>query len=62
MPRRLDAARAALAEGKSIHAAALAAGISVGSAAALRKVMAGGSAVLSPSWRTPSCYATAKKL
>jgi DNA invertase Pin-like site-specific DNA recombinase len=38
--RRVDAARAALAEGKSIRAAAMAAGISVGSAAALRKEMA----------------------
>jgi DNA invertase Pin-like site-specific DNA recombinase len=45
--KRVDAARAALAEGKSIRAAALAAGISVGSAAALRKEMAGRSAVLS---------------
>jgi DNA invertase Pin-like site-specific DNA recombinase len=35
--KRLNAARAALAEGQSIRAAALAAGISVGSAAALRK-------------------------
>jgi hypothetical protein len=43
----VDAARAALAEGKSIRAAALAAGISVGSAAALRKEMAARSAVLS---------------
>jgi DNA invertase Pin-like site-specific DNA recombinase len=44
--KRVDAARAALAEGKSIRAAALAAGISVGSAAALRKATAGRSAVL----------------
>ena len=42
--KRLDAARAALAEGSSIRAAALAAGISVGSAAALKKEMAGRSA------------------
>jgi DNA invertase Pin-like site-specific DNA recombinase len=39
--KRLNAARAALAEGQSIRAAALVAGISVGSAAALRKVMVG---------------------
>ncbi len=39
--KRMDVARAALAEGKSIRAAALTAGISVGSAAALRKAMAG---------------------
>jgi DNA invertase Pin-like site-specific DNA recombinase len=39
--KKLDAARAALAEGQSIRTAALAAGISVGSAAALRKAMAG---------------------
>jgi hypothetical protein len=38
---RLNAARAALADGQSIHATALAAGISVGSAAALKKEMAG---------------------
>jgi DNA invertase Pin-like site-specific DNA recombinase len=38
--KKLDAARAALAEGQTIRAAALAAGISVGSAAALRKAMA----------------------
>ncbi len=38
--KKLDAARAALADGQSIRAAALAAGISVGSAAALRKEMA----------------------
>ena len=37
--KKLEAARKALAEGKSIRTAALAAGISVGSAAALRKVM-----------------------
>jgi DNA invertase Pin-like site-specific DNA recombinase len=40
-PKRLDAARAALAEGQSIRAAALAAGVSVGSAAALRKAIMG---------------------
>src|ERR1700677_996446 len=45
--KKLDAARAALAEGQSIRAAALVAGISVGSAAALRKAMAGRSAVSS---------------
>jgi DNA invertase Pin-like site-specific DNA recombinase len=37
--KKLNAARAALADGQSIRAAALAAGISVGSAAALRKTM-----------------------
>ena len=45
--KKLDAARAALADGRSIRAAALAAGISVGSAAALRKEMAGRSPALS---------------
>ena len=45
--KKLDAARVALAEGKSIRAEALVAGISVGSAAALRKTMTGRSAVLS---------------
>jgi DNA invertase Pin-like site-specific DNA recombinase len=39
--KKVDAARAALADGKSIRAAALAAGISVGSVAALRRAMAG---------------------
>ena len=45
--KKLDAARAALAEGQSIRAAALVAGISVGSAAALKKEMADRSAALS---------------
>ena len=39
-PKKLDAARAALADGQSIRAAALAAGISVGAVAALKKEMA----------------------
>jgi DNA invertase Pin-like site-specific DNA recombinase len=39
--KRVNAARAALAEGQSIRAAALVAGISVGSVAALRKEMVG---------------------
>jgi DNA invertase Pin-like site-specific DNA recombinase len=38
--KKLDAARAALADGQSIRAAALAAGISVGAVAALKKEMA----------------------
>ena len=38
--KKLDAARAALAEGRSIRASALAAGISVGAVAALKKEMA----------------------
>jgi DNA invertase Pin-like site-specific DNA recombinase len=42
--KKLDAARAALADGQSIRAAALAAGISVGAAASLRKAIAGSSA------------------
>src|SRR5271157_4895770 len=42
--KRLDAARAALAEGQSIRVAALAAGISVGSVAALSKAITGRSA------------------
>ena len=42
--KKLDVARAALAEGQSIRVAALVAGISVGSAATLKKEMAGGSA------------------
>jgi DNA invertase Pin-like site-specific DNA recombinase len=45
--KKLDAARTALAEGRSIRAAALVAGISVGSAAALKKEMADRSAALS---------------
>jgi DNA invertase Pin-like site-specific DNA recombinase len=45
--KKLDAARAALAEGHSIRAAVLVAGISVGSAAAPREQMTGRSAVLS---------------
>jgi DNA invertase Pin-like site-specific DNA recombinase len=39
--KKVDAARAALAEGQSIRTAALVAGISVGSVAALRKTMVG---------------------